>query len=252
MLAAFWWFEARYLRTFEGERAELFSGDALRLPAELQGPGPVRFVHFWDPGCPCNVGNQQHLQELLQRFAGQPVDFYEVRKPGSKGRLPQPLAALKPLDGLIGRAATGQPGSWHLGPERRTGLHRPLQRGRGVHLGQQLRRADPRRGPCRPQGTRNPFAGGGLLLRLAAVRQGSRPRMLGDGRNEKGRINAPFLCCSNLSYAPRAVPSPCGCRSPGTTWDCCCSRPSPAAWRGCDASRHAGSGTRQGRSPATR
>ncbi len=102
MLAAFWWFEARYLRTFEGERAELFSGDALRLPAALQGPGPVRFVHFWDPGCPCNVGNQQHLQELLQRFAGQPVDFYEVRKPGSKGRLPQPLAALKPLDGLIG------------------------------------------------------------------------------------------------------------------------------------------------------
>ena len=35
MLAAFWWFEARYLRTFEGERAELFSGDALRLPAAL-------------------------------------------------------------------------------------------------------------------------------------------------------------------------------------------------------------------------
>lgn len=62
----------------------------------------MRFVHFWDPGCPCNVGNQQHLQELLQRFAGQAVDFYEVRKPGSKGRLPQPLAALKPLDGLIG------------------------------------------------------------------------------------------------------------------------------------------------------
>ncbi len=102
MLAAFQWFEARYLRTFEGERAELFSGDALRLPAELQGHGAVRFVHFWDPGCPCNVGNQQHLQELLQRFAGQPVEFYEVRKPGSQGRLPQPLAALKPLEGLIG------------------------------------------------------------------------------------------------------------------------------------------------------
>jgi len=50
MLAAFWWFEARYLRTFEGERAELFSGDALQLPAALQGPGPVRFVDFCDPG----------------------------------------------------------------------------------------------------------------------------------------------------------------------------------------------------------
>ena len=57
----------------------------------------MRFVHVWDTGCPCNVGNQQHLEELLKRFAGQPVDFYEVRKPGSTGRLPQPLAALKPL-----------------------------------------------------------------------------------------------------------------------------------------------------------
>jgi len=102
MLTAFWWFEARYLRTFEGERAELFSGDALQLPPELQGPGPVRFVHFWDPGCPCNVGNQQHLEELLKRFAEQPVTFHEVRKPGSSGRLPPSLQALQPLDGLVG------------------------------------------------------------------------------------------------------------------------------------------------------
>lgn len=102
MLAAFWWFEARYLRTFEGERAEFFSGDSLQLPAVLQGPGPVRFVHFWDPGCPCNVGNQQHLEELLKRFAGQPVTFYEVRKPGSTGQLPSSLRALVPLEGLMG------------------------------------------------------------------------------------------------------------------------------------------------------
>ncbi len=102
MLAAFWWFEARYLRTFEGERAELFSGDTLQLPVELQGPGPVRFVHFWDPGCPCNVGNQQHLEELLTRFAGAETEFYAVQKPGSTGRLPQQLEALKPLDNLAG------------------------------------------------------------------------------------------------------------------------------------------------------
>ena len=102
MLAAFWWFEARYLRTFEGERAELFSGDALQLPAELQGPGPVRFVHFWDPGCPCNVGNQQHLEQLLKRFAEREVAFYAVQKPGTAGHLPQQLAALKPLPELSG------------------------------------------------------------------------------------------------------------------------------------------------------
>lgn len=102
LLSAYQWFEGRYLRTFDGERSELFNGAALQLPAELQGPGPVRFVHFWDPGCPCNVGNQQHLEELLAHFADQPVTFHEVRKPGSAGRLPPQLAALKPLAGLLG------------------------------------------------------------------------------------------------------------------------------------------------------
>lgn len=104
LLAAYQWFEARYLRTFDGERSELFSGEALQLPAELQGPGPIRFVHFWDPGCPCNVGNQQHLEELLRRFANQPVKFFVVQKPGSSGRLPPTLAALQPLQELTGSA----------------------------------------------------------------------------------------------------------------------------------------------------
>lgn len=102
LLSAYLWFDARYLRTFDGERAEVFDGATLQLPDALQGPGPIRFVHFWDPGCPCNVGNQQHLQELLQRFADQPVEFYEMRRPGSDGRLPRQLEALKPLEGLTG------------------------------------------------------------------------------------------------------------------------------------------------------
>ena len=102
MLAAFWWFEARYLRTFEGERAELFSGDNLTLPEALSGPGPVRLVHFWDPACPCNVGNQQHLAELIERFASRGVSFYAVQKPGSTGHLPKTLEALQPLEQLPG------------------------------------------------------------------------------------------------------------------------------------------------------
>jgi len=113
MLAALWLCDARYLRTFEGERPELFSGDSLILPAVLQGQGPVRFVHFWDPGCPCNVGNQQHLTELIQRFSDQPVAFYAVQKPGSKGQLPEHLAALKPLSNLGG--ATELPASPAVG-----------------------------------------------------------------------------------------------------------------------------------------
>ncbi len=101
MLAAFWWFEARYIRPFD-ERTELFSGAALRLPAELAGPGPIRVVHFWDPACPCNVGNQQHLAELLQTYMPRGVQFYVLQKAGSQGQLPENLRALQPLAALAG------------------------------------------------------------------------------------------------------------------------------------------------------
>jgi hypothetical protein len=96
MLAAFWWFEARYVRSFD-QQAALFAGDELRLPAELAGPGPIRLVHFWDPACPCNIGNQQHLAELIEHFAPLGVSFHAVQKPGSKGQLPATLSALQAL-----------------------------------------------------------------------------------------------------------------------------------------------------------
>jgi len=104
--AALWlgyrWFEGRYVRAFSDQTA-LFAGDVLSLPRELAGPGRIRVVHFWDPACPCNVGNQQHLSELVARFAGEGgVDFYAVRKPGAHGELPSTLSAIKPLDSLPG------------------------------------------------------------------------------------------------------------------------------------------------------
>ena len=98
-------FQARYLRPFDNQ-ATLFDGSQLQLPAELAGPGPVRVVHFWDPACPCNVGNQQHLGDLVSQFAGHGVTFHVLQKPGSHGQLPANLTALKPLAGL--------PGSEHL------------------------------------------------------------------------------------------------------------------------------------------
>ncbi|TXH96545.1 MAG: thiol-disulfide isomerase [Pseudomonas sp.] len=101
MLAVFWWFQARYIRPFE-PRTELFALSELRLPAELAGAGPVRLVHFWDPACPCNVGNQQHLAELLREFGALGVEFYAVQKAGTRGRLPDSLQALQPLPGLPG------------------------------------------------------------------------------------------------------------------------------------------------------
>ena len=105
MAAALWWFQTRYIRPFES-RTELFVGAELRLPDELAGPGPIRLVHFWDPSCPCNVGNQQHLAELVQTYVPRGVQFYALQKAGSHGRLPDNLQALQPLERV--------PGSEHL------------------------------------------------------------------------------------------------------------------------------------------
>ena len=103
MLLAYRWFETRYLRPFD-QRAAVFSGAELRLPDALAGPGAIRLVHFWDPACPCNVGNQQHLAELVARYAPRGVEFHAMQKPGSQGRLPAELAALEPLAALPGSA----------------------------------------------------------------------------------------------------------------------------------------------------
>ncbi|ANC00800.1 DUF6436 domain-containing protein [Pseudomonas putida] len=107
--ALLWWaydsFQSRYLRQFD-DQATLFDGSQLQLPAELAGPGPIRIVHFWDPTCPCNVGNQQHLAELIEQFAAQGVTFHVLQKPGSHGQLPANLGALQPIREL--------PGSEHL------------------------------------------------------------------------------------------------------------------------------------------
>ena len=70
---AYDWFQGRYLRAFS-EHTAVFSGDPLRLPDDLAGPGPIRLVHFWDPACPCNVGNQQHLSRAGRALTAAGVD----------------------------------------------------------------------------------------------------------------------------------------------------------------------------------
>jgi len=101
LLTAYRWYEARYLRSFS-EQTALFLGEQLRLPAELAGPGPIRLVHFWDPACPCNVGNQQHLAELIEHYRPLGVAFYGVQKAASQGQLPDSLSALQALPALSG------------------------------------------------------------------------------------------------------------------------------------------------------
>ncbi|MEX5594602.1 DUF6436 domain-containing protein [Pseudomonas orientalis] len=116
--AAYDWFQGRYLRAFS-EHTAVFSGDALQLPAALSGPGPIRLVHFWDPACPCNVGNQQHLGELIEHYAPQGVEFYALQKAGSHGALPDNLRRMKTLEALPG--ADQVPASPAVGIWDRTG-----------------------------------------------------------------------------------------------------------------------------------
>ncbi|TDV47590.1 hypothetical protein EDF87_106164 [Pseudomonas helmanticensis] len=99
--AAYDWFQGRYLRAFS-EHTAVFSGDPLRLPDNLAGPGKIRLVHFWDPACPCNVGNQQHLTEMVEQFSARGVEFFAVQKTGSHGQLPATLSSLKTIKILPG------------------------------------------------------------------------------------------------------------------------------------------------------
>ncbi|WP_339450475.1 DUF6436 domain-containing protein [Pseudomonas sp. EA_5y_Pfl2_R50] len=99
--AAYNWFQGRYLRAFS-EHTAVFSGDPLRLPNDLAGPGNIRLVHFWDPACPCNVGNQQHLTEMVEQFSAKGVEFFAVQKTGSHGQLPATLGRLKTIPVLPG------------------------------------------------------------------------------------------------------------------------------------------------------
>ncbi|KAF1052237.1 MAG: hypothetical protein GAK43_02026 [Stenotrophomonas maltophilia] len=101
LLWAYQWFQRQYIRPFSSQPT-LFSGEHLAWPEGLGTPGEIRLVHFWDPACPCNVGNQQHLAELMARFATRGVHFYAVQKPGSHGQLPTNLTGLTALPSLPG------------------------------------------------------------------------------------------------------------------------------------------------------
>lgn len=101
MATGLWWYKTRFIRPFS-ETTAVFSGQQLRLPVSLAGAGKIRFVHFWDPICPCNVGTQQHLVEMIEHYSDH-VEFYHLPKPGSRGQLPKALSGgMRHLSGLPG------------------------------------------------------------------------------------------------------------------------------------------------------
>lgn len=123
---ALWWFQLRFIRPFN-EQLTVFSGDNLRSPGQADDTGAILFVHFWDPDCPCNLGNQQHLEDLAEKFAGRDVRFFVVQKNDTRGTLPAALRpklqALKDLPGAEQMPASPAAAIWdrhgrlaYLGP----------------------------------------------------------------------------------------------------------------------------------------
>lgn len=87
MLTGLWWYKSRFIRPFS-ETTTVFSGQQLRLPDALAGAGKIRFVHFWDPACPCNVGNQQHLVEMLNAMTIK-LSFIIYKSPAAAASCPK-------------------------------------------------------------------------------------------------------------------------------------------------------------------
>ena len=125
-------------------------------------------MHFWDPACPCNVGNQQHLGELIEHYAPQGVEFYALQKPGSHGQLPDNLRQMKILSSLPGAdqiPATPAVAIWDR--SGKLAYFGPYSEGLTCNASNSFIEPIPQ-GPCsRPRSECHSHPGGGLLLFVA-------------------------------------------------------------------------------------
>lgn len=85
---AFWWFEARDLRSFdtasEGESV-LFEGERLAeklhvlpLTPDQTENSQALVVHFWNPDCGCNKFNNPHVRDIVEQYSKQGIRFLTV------------------------------------------------------------------------------------------------------------------------------------------------------------------------------
>ncbi|MEH6563773.1 MAG: DUF6436 domain-containing protein [Halopseudomonas sp.] len=85
---AYWWFEARYVRSFE--RPAFFQGVPVAPPF---APGHIQVLHVWQAGCPCSAGHEAYVGDMTRRFAAQGVQFARAGQRSAAG-LTGELAAL--------------------------------------------------------------------------------------------------------------------------------------------------------------
>lgn len=75
---AFWWYEGRYVKPFD--RLAFFNGVQVAPPF---APGQVQVVHIWEPGCTCNGGHRDYIEDMTARFTDQGVRFARSGSPAA-------------------------------------------------------------------------------------------------------------------------------------------------------------------------
>ena len=87
VVSGFWWFQFTDLRSFASESSVVFfEGDQFqaqlgRLMDSIGGlQQKTTLVHFWDSECSCNRFNEPHVNELIEIYAQQNIQFIVVAR----------------------------------------------------------------------------------------------------------------------------------------------------------------------------
>lgn len=84
---AFWWFQARDIRPFDLQAAELIEEQSLTrsldsLLTSLQAvPGKSYLLHFWQPDCSCNRFNRAHVKEISDKYREENFQLVTITRP---------------------------------------------------------------------------------------------------------------------------------------------------------------------------
>ncbi|MDH5393157.1 MAG: DUF6436 domain-containing protein [Gammaproteobacteria bacterium] len=85
---AFWWFQARDLRPFDLQAADIIEQKSLQtsltqLLSSLQqdSADSAFLLHFWQPGCSCNRFNLSHVNEIAVKYQQQNFQLVTIIRP---------------------------------------------------------------------------------------------------------------------------------------------------------------------------
>lgn len=85
---AFWWFQARDLRPFDMQAANIIEqqllSDSLQQllsPIKQNNSDTAYLLHFWQPGCSCNRFNQSHVNDIAAKYQHRSFQLVTITSP---------------------------------------------------------------------------------------------------------------------------------------------------------------------------